>query len=523
MFELYPFQKKCKDALRGNLLRGIKQQILCSPTGSGKTVVAMSIVKDAMEKESRVIFIADRQTLVMQTSDRFTEAGIEHGIAMGTHTRDRNLPIQIASAQTLEKRGFFLSGHLDLFSKNGNGFVEKKPDLIIIDECHEIRKKIIEYAKENNIVTIGLSASPMTKGLGKFYEDVVNVTTTNELVKEGYLAPLKIVAAQREVNVDGLTITNTGEWVRQELGERVETIVGDIVPEWEKQTTHFYGGPVKTICFCASVADSEATAERFQEAGYDFRVVHYRQSADEKQDIIQRFRDDKHIGLISCVALTKGFDVPETRCMIDAYPLRKSLSMHVQKIGRVMRTAPEKDFGLVIDHAGNWLGFWGATQAFFGSGCVSLEESEKLRKTVREKKEKTDHLKCRACGFVLPDPCDECPSCGMKRRRQETVTVHPGRMIEMDGVDGNGITFTGDWWEEVCAIATGFHPQDFDKARRLALAKYKNFFGEWPPGQFQMVHRDPHPEVALIFHQQYLQWKRTQRKSKRESRDAVYA
>ena len=131
-----------------------------------------------------------------------------------------------------------------------------------------------------------------------------------------------------------------GEWRKDDLAKRALSVIGDAVPEWTARTKEYFGGPVKTIAFCASVADCEVTAKRFQEAGHDFRVISYRQSAEEKQVIIDHFRQGQHIGLVSCVALTKGFDVPETRVMIDRYPIRKSLSRHIQKIGRVMRKAP---------------------------------------------------------------------------------------------------------------------------------------------------------------------------------------
>ena len=352
---LYPFQEQSVDALRANLAHH-RRQILCSPTGSGKTVVAIHLTKLAVEKGSRVWFVADRQTLVNQTSQRFTEQGVEHGVLMGAASRGLWRNVLVCSAQSLESRNFggAKATEIDedglLYEELHDGDGLPKPDLIIIDECHEIRKKIVEWVKENNIYTIGLSATPMTKGLGQIYSAVVNIASTQQLVKEGYLAPLRVVAAKQEVDVDGLTLSSTGEWVKSELSDRVVQVAGEIVPEWIKQTKKYYGGPVKTIAFCPTVADSMALAERFQAAGFDFRVIHYRQTADEKQHIIDRFKAGDHIGLISCVALTKGFDAPATRVMIDAYPLRKSLSMHIQKVGRVMRTADGKEFGLIIDH-----------------------------------------------------------------------------------------------------------------------------------------------------------------------------
>ena len=510
MMELYPYQIDCKEALRDNLRRGVKRQVLCAPTGSGKTVVAMSIVQDAMNKGSRVVFICDRQTLVNQTSDRFKEFGIPHGVAMGEHTFGRSMPIQVASAQTLEKRGFLTSG----FEVGEGQYAERSVDLCIIDECHEVRKHTVEPIMAANIPLIGLSATPFTKGVGKVYQTVVNVITTNQLLNDKYLAPIKVVAPEAEIDTDGLTISNTGEWVQKEVSRRVKTIVGDIVPEWERQTKIHFGGPVKTIAFGATVADCEAMAESFQVAGYDFRVVHYKQSSAEKQAIIERFRNDIHIGLISCIALTKGFDVPETQCMIDAQPLRKSRSLHIQKIGRIMRTAPGKEWGLLIDHAGNYLGFYDETQAFWAAGCKDLTDEE-FGNAPRKPKTETEHMRCKECGFILADRADACPSCGATRpRKPTTVIALPGSMKLIDEVTGKKGTFQGDWWTELRKVATGIHPMDYERARKMAVASYKGLFGEWPKGKFELTYGEPHPVVQEVSRRKYQQWLIAKRKGK---------
>ena len=345
-------------------------------------------------------------------------------------------------------------------------YAEHDIDLIIMDECQEVRKKIVALAIERDIRMIGLSATPLTEGLDDIYEAVVNVTSTNDLLgsinpKTGkpYLSPLHIIAPDAEVDTQGLRESTAGEWVREDVSGRVREIVGDIVPEWEKQTTKWFGGPVKTIAFCASVADSEDTAQAFQESGYDFHVIHYRQTAEQKQEIIEAFRHGKHMGLISCVALTKGFDVPEVRCLIDAYPHRKSLSMVIQKLGRVMRAAQGKEFGLVIDHAGNWLGFYSSLKAFFAAGVQDLKKT-KLKNVTRQPKEKTEGLRCHSCGYVMGERMDQCPACGAKRRRPQGNTVQrDGNMGYSETLDGKNGSFTGNWWEEICAVVTKRYPK----------------------------------------------------------------
>jgi len=400
----------------------------------------------------------------------------------------------------------------------GNIVVRRAGKVVVTGNCHEIRKGIIEYVKEHNLVTIGMSATPLTPGLAEIYEDVVNVTSTVQLIKEEYLAPLHVVAAQAEVDVNGVKVTSTGEWDREQLSDRVRYIVGDVVAEWEHHTTEQFGGPEKTIVFGASVADCEDLARQFQEAGYDFRVLHYKQSVEEKQEIITNFERGLHLGLISCVILTKGFDVPSVRCMVDAYPLRKSLAMHIQKLGRVMRTAPGKSHGLLIDHAGNYYGFMDQANRFFQEGVSVLPTTKPKARKAASRFE--GDSKCKSCGYVFQvlDPRaarpSHCPACGAPRQSfgRPKMTVMPGKLEEIAKVDGDladGI-FDGsvDLWTEISCNAMLVAHGEHDKARRIAFAQYKGVTGAWPRGEFMPPDRAPIAAVRDLCLREYRRWKR---------------
>ena len=56
----------------------------------------------------------------------------------------------------------------------------------------------------------GLTATPIVKGLRETWEAVVNATTTDALVADGYLAPVEIYAAT-EIDMKGASKT-AGEW-----------------------------------------------------------------------------------------------------------------------------------------------------------------------------------------------------------------------------------------------------------------------------------------------------------------------
>src|SRR5687768_1084411 len=99
--ELRDYQIESEGQLRVGY-RSHRAQLLVAPTGSGKTVVAAHILKQARDKGTRSAFVVDRINLVDQTSDVLDSYGIDHGIVQANHWRRRGeQPIQVCSAQTL--------------------------------------------------------------------------------------------------------------------------------------------------------------------------------------------------------------------------------------------------------------------------------------------------------------------------------------------------------------------------------------------------------------------------------------
>jgi DNA repair protein RadD len=236
-----------------------------------------------------------------------------------------------------------------------------------------------------------------------------------------------------------------GEWSKDEAGERGMKITGDVVAEWAKKTHELFGGPRKTIVFCASVAHGADLARKFADAGYNFVPISYRDSDEYKREAVQDFaKPDTAIhGLIACDILTKGFDVPDVMIGVSARPFTKSLSSHIQQMGRVMRPYEGKDFALWLDHSGNYLRFLEEWEDVFHNGVSSLEddkEKPKKEKTEAEKKE----CKCPVCTHVYPPNADACPNCGHVRERRDNVVAMPGVMEELDAAAARAKK--QEWW-----------------------------------------------------------------------------
>lgn len=465
--DLRDYQIESIAGLREGMRLGHKHQILMAPTGAGKTVIASYLMQKAIDKGTRVAFVVDRVSLVDQTSATLDHYRIPHGVVQANHWRRRSSePVQICSAQTIEKRGFF-------------------PDLglLIVDECHAMRKATVSLIKSRpDLPVIGLSATPFTTGIGELYTNLVNVTTTNRLVDRGYLAPLKMYAA-KAIDMTGAKVI-AGEWAEKEIEERGKTIIGDIVAEWQDKTRLHFGGPVKTIVFSATVEHGEELCKQFNAAGYNFQQISYKDgSGEHRRALIDEFRkpDSMITGLVSCEVFTKGFDVPDILCGIAARPYRKSLSSHIQQMGRVMRTAPGKSFGLWLDHCGNVLRFKEDADEIFSNGLASLNEGDRDAKARKEPSPKEKKEIACSCGYVFPYRMDVCPACGKEHKRLSIVETVAGVMELVGGKPLPG--FLADRksvWRQIASLSMERKKGDVEAAKKFAKAQYMNIYQEWP-------------------------------------------
>lgn len=467
---LREYQATAVDQLRDGFRNGHRAQILAAPTGSGKTLIATHIIESAMRKGTRSAFVVDRINLVDQTSAVLDDYGIPHGVIQAGHWRRRDYElIQVCSAQTLEKRGFF-----------------PNLGLLVVDEAHCVRKETAKLITGMDKLTVlGLTATPFTKGLSALYSNLVNVTTTDALTVDGYLVPLKIYAAIAP-DMKGAKVI-AGEWADRDIEDRGMCIVGDIVQEWQAKTTQYFGGPAKTICFSATVDHGAELCKQFQAAGHRFEQISYKDANDaRRRELIEEFRkpDSSIVGLVSCEVFTKGFDVPDVMVGISARPYRKSFSSHIQQIGRVLRPADGKTFALWLDHSGNVIRFNADMLELFAGGVQSLDDNgldSKARKEPDD--EEKDAIKCRACGFVLPPNADICPACGHQRRRRP-IEWKSGIMVKVGGsavpADGK-YAFLADRasvWRQLCNIAY-VRKRTPEEGRRFAQAQYRNIYGSF--------------------------------------------
>jgi superfamily II DNA or RNA helicase len=471
MLELREAQLRAIQMLRDGFAAGHRSQILVGPTGFGKTECAIALLEATKKKGNKAAMILDRIVLCDQTSQRLEKYKIDHGVLQSGHWRYRPYEnIQVCSAQTLEKRGSFPG-----------------LSLLVIDECHAKRKQTTDFIKNNpHIKVVGLSATPLTKGLGDIYTNIVNPVTTKELVDDELLVPLRVFVA-KEIDMTGAKKI-AGEWSEAEATKRGMQITGDIVSEWIKKTHEIYGKPVKTIVFCSGVAHGEDLSRKFAEQGYNFISISYKDDGDFKREVIEDFgKPDTDIhGLIATDVLTKGFSVDDVMIGVSARPFSKSLSSHIQQMGRVMRTHPSKSFATWLCHSGNYLRFQEDWEEIYNNGVHELDDAREKTKKEKTDKEK-EAAKCPKCGHLWAGGSDTCIHCGYTREKRSMVESVPGEMEELKAAASR--ESKQDWWS-MCQYMVKNHGWSPGRAAHL----YREKTGVWPKG---LAETPKAPDIAF--------------------------
>lgn len=460
-----PWQVRGLELLREGFRQGHRRQILTAATGAGKTVAALELLRGSLVKGRRAIFVCDRTALINQTSARADQYGFQHGIIQANHwRRDNSIPFQICSIQTIGARGYW-----------------PEADLIVLDEAHAVYKAAREKIISTDAAIIGLTATPCTKGLGLLYTNLVNPTTMYELTEDGTLVPLKILACVRP-DMAGAEISG-GEWTARAAAERESTIIGDVVGEWLA-----HGEGRKTIAFGADIAYCDELVRRFNAAGVYAMAYTSETPDDEREDIVKEFEKPESAirVLASVAALSKGFDVPSVGCIIDARPLRKSLSEFIQMIGRGLRCSPAKSDCILLDHSGNSIRFLEDFERVYFEGFQSLDAAEKADKVIRREAEDYAPKGCPQCGHK--PFARRCLACGFEKQSRSEVDESAGVMKEIRLGGKRAASDKHHLWQQLSGYVRNSSSQ---KKQGYAANLYRSITGEWPPSDWHVDFTEP--------------------------------
>lgn len=235
---------------------------------------------------------------------------------------------------------------------------------VLIDEAHVTNARggmydeFLESLPDARI--LGLTATPfrlasnsfgsqlrfLTRTRPRVFRDLVHVTQIQDLVRDGYWAPLRYLdqpavdRARLKLNATGADYTDAS--VQAHLLE--VGFVGKLQQAVEQQLDE---GRRNVLVFTRFVHESE----RLAKAVPGTAVVTAETPAAERARILTDYRRGKIRVVTNVGVVALGFDYPELECVVLGRP-SISLALYYQQVGRCVRPHRSKPYAQVVDLVG---------------------------------------------------------------------------------------------------------------------------------------------------------------------------
>lgn len=378
MIPLRTYQEEAIAAVNAALAQGKRRFVVNLPTGTGKTILALSIVASSLRKKSRVLWIAHREELIAQTAESFFHVAPDLDDALGivkAERDERNARFIIASIQTLWGRDRAVErerAELEEASSNEeaaeiqrrlnalpppsfprwDALNPKSFDLIVYDECQHSMSpsalKLLEDIPASSML-LGLSATPFrgdNLSLAHIFSDgIVYQFSLKRAIREGHLCEFKYQSVWLDIDLDNVK-TTAGDYNATQLEAALEQ-AGVVEATVKGIVAH---APLrKALVFTFTITQAKATAAGLSAAGLPAKWLSCNTPKDERRKILADFHAGSVRYLANCAVLTEGYDEPSVDCVVIARPT-KSKPLYQQMVGRGLR--PGKPDCLILDFVG---------------------------------------------------------------------------------------------------------------------------------------------------------------------------
>lgn len=386
------------DKATGKLIGTHRAALLVLATGTGKTRISIALSKLLLEANwaKRILFLADRKSLVSQAKNNFVKLMPEHSCVNLLQEKD-NIEARIAFSTYQTMMGL-IDGSKE---KDKRFYGVGHFDLIIIDEAHRsIYKKYQAIFDYFDALFLGLTATPKNSIDKNTYalfgladKSPTDAYTFEEAVANKHLVPYNTIEVPTKFLRSGIHYDELSDEEKEEFEDEIldgekatghEVIPSNELNDWlfNKDTalkTLSYlvdhgikkrsGDEIgKTIIFARNKKHAHFLKDMFLELdperyGNDYVkvITHGEPKAEE---FIQRFCDEEKDRLpqiaISVDMMDTGIDAPSCVNLMFYKPV-KSYTKFWQMIGRGSRLRPnlfgedkDKESFLIFDLYGNF-------------------------------------------------------------------------------------------------------------------------------------------------------------------------
>lgn len=324
--------------------------MLQMPTGTGKTIVFTSVVKDIRKwcvlhsPESKILIVAHRKELIDQASKKL--GSLAHGIIQGAKSQRLDMPIQVASIQTFVSR------------RNYDTMLQLRFDFIIIDEAHHSMapgyQKLWDMFPHSK--KLGVTATPWRmshSGFTSLFGDIVLSRSIEWFVNNEYLSNYDYISIKKDSDVQHAVNAidkygADGDYSDAELSLKFDC--GKIRAKLYQSYEKFVKGK-KGIIYAIDRRHASNICELYAVHGVRICMIDGTTPAEERNRLIEEFKAGTIQVIVNVNIFSEGFDCPDIEFIQLARPT-KSLSLYLQQVGRALRISPNKDHSVILDNVG---------------------------------------------------------------------------------------------------------------------------------------------------------------------------
>ena len=370
--------------------------MLQMPTGTGKTYLFTSLIKDLLSYykqnhlELNILIVAHRMELLDQISQSLGKYGIPHGFIQGNREQHLWQRIQVGSILSL------------LTSKNEMNVQRLDFDYIIVDEAHhslaETYKKLFDTFPRAK--KLGVTATPWRLNHESFtplYEHLITTPQVSWFINNGLLSDFEYVSIKPDSEVQKMInntqISTTGDFVNEDLDI---TFNNQRIRSKLFESYHQFAYKKKGVIYAINRQHALNIAAMYSSKGIAAVAIDCETPKEERQNLIQQFKEGKISVLVNVNIFTEGFDCPDISFIQLARPTR-SLALFLQQVGRGLRVANNKEKTIILDNVGlyNYFGLPDANRnwldSFIGWETEELDYADGSKKDTTPFLEESEH------------------------------------------------------------------------------------------------------------------------------------
>jgi ATP-dependent helicase IRC3 len=347
---LRDYQRECLAVIFDRYKAGARRQLICLPTGTGKTVIFAQF-PSFFHMKRRMLVLAHRAELLHQARDKLLAANpaLKVEIEQAGRNASEGSDVVVASVPTLGRRRT-----RRLTSLNPDQF-----SIVVIDEAHhataDTYRRIVEHlgllSSDTKKLLVGFTATPKRSdgiGLDVIFDEIAFSRTIPEMMRAGHLAPVAGYRVETDIDLSRVR-TSMGDFVVSQLSDaiNIESRNALVVKSFRELVPDR-----RTLVFCVDVAHALDLAAAFRHYGILAAPVTGDMPADERSENLAAFSSGRLQVLTNCMVLTEGYDEPAVDGIILARPTKSTL-LYTQMIGRGTRPHPGKSDVTVVDVVDN--------------------------------------------------------------------------------------------------------------------------------------------------------------------------